>query len=185
MIARDLIKKDFGVDLPIKGGNGNSIDSPVIIEYVIPNDYVGVEYAYLKYLGIGRGIEWKRTKQALIEHNGRSIDKLTIEFPEWENGQKFTVTENYYFDITECFGKDLFSEEEKEFDENATINTIASASEYNLIDTFFNDQADYIKFLVQLKQAARANEEATCMAELTKEDGYYKYMLYWLKDKRG
>lgn len=60
MYIRDSIKNDFGVVLSIKGGTGNSIDDPVIIELVKPiTDYVGAEYAYLKYIGIGRGIDWK------------------------------------------------------------------------------------------------------------------------------
>jgi hypothetical protein len=69
MNIRDLIKNDFDVDLPIKGGTGNSIDDPVLIEWASPiNDYVGTEYAFLKYIGIGRGIEWKKIKQQLTTH---------------------------------------------------------------------------------------------------------------------
>lgn len=109
MTVRELIKLDFGVDLPIKGGNGNSIDNPVIIEYVIPNDYVAVEYDYLNFLCRGRRLpEWKVIKQSLFLNNERKIDQLKFQYPEWENGRKFIVTENYYFDVTECFGKGLF-----------------------------------------------------------------------------
>lgn len=55
-------------------------------------------------------------------------------------------------------------------------------NKYNLIDTFFIDQGDYIEFLVGLKQRIIANDEQTCIAELTKEDGCFIYKLIWLKD---
>ena len=162
--VRELIKKDFGVDLPIKGGNGNSIDNPVIIEYVVPNDYVSVEYAYLKYLCIGRKLpEWKVIKQSLMEHNGRKIDQLKFQYPEWENGQKFTVTENYYFDITECFGKDLFSSkpDENELDEkqetvktkpNSINKKLTYNSTFDEVGWSLRDTLDEIKQKGETKQ---------------------------------
>jgi len=55
-------------------------------------------------------------------------------------------------------------------------------NKYDLIDKFFIDQDDYTKFLIGLKQRVIANDEATCFAELTKEDGCFLYKLTWLKD---
>lgn len=55
-------------------------------------------------------------------------------------------------------------------------------NKYNLIQSFFVDQNDYLKFLVELKQVTIANDEATCFAELTKQDGCYLYKIVWLKD---
>ena len=57
-------------------------------------------------------------------------------------------------------------------------------NKYNLIETFFKDEEDYISFLVGLKERCIANDEATCMAQLKKEDGNYIYLLHWLKDGR-
>lgn len=79
MDIRKLLLDDFGVDLPISGGQGNSIDNPVVIEKTGMNDYVGTEYAILKYLGIGRGLEWKKLQQEYLIHNNRHIDKIKIE----------------------------------------------------------------------------------------------------------
>ncbi len=39
---RKIMKKRFGVDLPISGGMGRSMDNAVIIEPSILNDYVGI-----------------------------------------------------------------------------------------------------------------------------------------------
>jgi hypothetical protein len=43
MTLKDLLKNDFGADLPISGGFGNSIDNPIIIHRNGINDYVGTE----------------------------------------------------------------------------------------------------------------------------------------------
>jgi len=55
-------------------------------------------------------------------------------------------------------------------------------NKYNLIDTFFLDQSDYIKFLVTLKERIIANDEGSCFASLKKEDGHFIYILTWQKD---
>ncbi|MGF7214744.1 hypothetical protein GGR92_000884 [Spirosoma lacussanchae] len=102
MNLRELLIYDFGVDFPIYGGNGNSIDNPIVIERTLINDYVGTEYAILKYLGIGRGIEWKTIGQQLLGHNDKLIDKIKIETKEITPTQIITQVENYYFDISEC-----------------------------------------------------------------------------------
>ncbi len=102
MNLRQLLREDFDIDLPIRGGNGNSIDNPIIIERTEINHYVGTEYTILELLGIGRGIEWKMVSQHLMQHNDRSIDKLKIETVETTETEIITQIENYYFDITEC-----------------------------------------------------------------------------------
>jgi hypothetical protein len=102
---RALLKADFGMDFPISGGAGNSRDSAVVIHYQMPNDYVGVEYGVLRCLGIGRRIEWKVIQQSLIDHNGRKLDQLKVETKEVTDSEIITQIENYYFDVTDCFGR--------------------------------------------------------------------------------
>jgi hypothetical protein len=55
-------------------------------------------------------------------------------------------------------------------------------NKYNLIEEFFNDQEDYISFLLGNSKRILANDEGTCFAELTKEDECYIYKLTWLAD---
>ena len=104
MTLKDLLEQDFGRPLPISGGDGNSIDNPIIIHKTPMNDYVGVEYYILKCLGIGRRIKLKMLGQMLLEHDGKKIDQIKIETEELTETQVITTVENYYFDITECFG---------------------------------------------------------------------------------
>jgi len=68
------------------------------------NNYVGTEYFILECLGIGRGIKWKILEQKLLTHNNKKIDKIKIETKEFTESEIITQIENYYFDITDCFG---------------------------------------------------------------------------------
>jgi len=102
---RAMLKEDFGIDLPISGGTGNSRDRPVVIQYRVPNDYVAVEHTVLRCLGIGRRVKWKLLQQALIEHNGRKLDQMKIETERTTDTQVITQIENYYFDVSECLGR--------------------------------------------------------------------------------
>jgi len=102
MTLKKLLDGDFGVDLPISGGTGNSIDNPIIIHRSTINDYTGTEYFILKCLGIGRKITWKVLNQALQVYNGKKIDKIKIETIQSTENGNITQIENYYFDITEC-----------------------------------------------------------------------------------
>ena len=102
MRIKDLLKRDFGVDLPIKGGNGHSIADAIIIEKQIPNDYVGIEHYMIKLIGIARNIEWKKIQQSLLHIDDRKIDEITIETKQKKDTETLTEIENFYFDITEC-----------------------------------------------------------------------------------
>lgn len=100
---RRQIRIDFGIDLPIKGGNGNSFYNAVIIEKTsVKKDYVETEYDYLKYIGLGRGIDWKILSQEVISKHGKTMDKIKIETTETNKTEIITQVENYYFDISEC-----------------------------------------------------------------------------------
>jgi hypothetical protein len=103
MKLKDLLEKDFKVDLPISGGFGNSIDNAIIIHRDEINDYVGTEYFILKCLGTGRRIEWKILGQELLMIDIKKIDKIKIETKQLTESEIITQIENYYFDITDCF----------------------------------------------------------------------------------
>jgi hypothetical protein len=102
---RERLLKDFGVNLQISGGLGNSLENAVVIQYGVPNDYVSIEYAYLKYLGFGRGIQWRVIQQELVQTDDKTYDKIKIETLQKDGDETIKQIENFYFDITECFGK--------------------------------------------------------------------------------
>jgi hypothetical protein len=104
MNLRELLKKDFGIDFPISGGFGNSRETAITIHRGEPNDYVSVEYGILRCLGMGRRIEWKLLGQMLIKHEGRMMEQMKIETVQLTDDERITQVENYYFDLSECFG---------------------------------------------------------------------------------
>ena len=79
MKLKEMLHTLFDIDLPISGGNSQSIDTPIIIDKDEPSDYVGTQYAVLKYIGLLRGVTCKTVGQLLTLHNGRYIDQIKIE----------------------------------------------------------------------------------------------------------
>jgi hypothetical protein len=106
MTLKEMLSKDFNVDLPISGEFGNSIDNPIIIHKTSLNDYIATEHFILKCIAIGRGIDWKKIGQGLYKHNDKNIDCIKIETTEITELEIITQIENYYFDITECMSFD-------------------------------------------------------------------------------
>jgi len=102
---RYMILRDFGHDLPIRGGSGGSLDDALVIDRVRDSQASDVEYFILDCLGLGRGINWKILEQALLKHEGRWIDKVTIRTEEKTATEIITQVENYYFDVTAFFLK--------------------------------------------------------------------------------
>jgi hypothetical protein len=122
MTLKDLIENDFGIELPISGGFGNSIDNAIIIHRSGINDYVGTEHFILECLGKGRRIKWKILGQELLHHNNKMVDKIKLQTKEVTETELVTQMENYYFDITECFG--INGQNEKTFNEEKTLREI-------------------------------------------------------------
>ena len=122
MTLKELLEVDFEVNLPISGGLGNAIDSPIIIHKREVSDYVGIEHLILKCLGTGRDIKWKILTQSLMEHNNRKIDKIRIETIDDTKVDIITQIEAYYFDITEFISDE--DDEEEKFDEKVVLTKI-------------------------------------------------------------
>lgn len=103
MDIRELLKKSFNEDLPIRGGMGNSLKEAVILEPVGPmNDYVALEYRVMDLISMGRDVSWELQRQELVVNNGRRCDKLIVAVKGINGNPMPLVLENHYFDITEC-----------------------------------------------------------------------------------
>jgi hypothetical protein len=102
---RELINDLFLIDLPIKGGSGESIVDAIILEITEENDYVATEYEVLKFLGYCRSILWKSLGQTLICVDDKKYDCLKIRVSDLMNRNVSDWIEEYYFDITDCFIK--------------------------------------------------------------------------------
>ena len=121
MELKDLLNKDFGVELPISGGFGNSMENSIFIHKADKNDQVEIEHLVLKYLGKGRGIEWEIIEIKTVSFENKKIDKVKIKTKQLTDSEIITQIENFYFDITEFLEK---KEEVKTFDEGETLSKI-------------------------------------------------------------
>ncbi|NWF97039.1 MAG: hypothetical protein HXY34_12930 [Candidatus Thorarchaeota archaeon] len=79
-------------------GSGQSFDDPIQMTEVTNNmEAVSAEYAYLRQRYGTRNVDWKLVCQYLLQHEGRTYDRLDIEL---KGGDKLSI----YFDITPYFG---------------------------------------------------------------------------------
>lgn len=80
------------------GGDGSSVAQAIVIHGATGEaDGVAAEYWYVTALLGKRGTDWQLGTQALLEHGGHQYDLLDIKA---QNGPH-----QFYFDITEYFGK--------------------------------------------------------------------------------
>lgn len=100
---------------------GDSMENAVIIERTMPfNDYVSIENEVVDFIAKGRELHsWNKIKQQLLFENGKTYDNLEVNVVMNQDGKLFQQTENYFFDISECFGseKEIQSEEDKKLAE--------------------------------------------------------------------
>ena len=116
MDIRELLKKSFNEDLPIRGGMGNSLEQAVILESAGPvNDHVALEYRVMDLISMGRDVSWELKRQELIVKNGRQYDKLIVAVKGINGNPLPLVLENHYFDITECMN--MLPDENQQNDE--------------------------------------------------------------------
>lgn len=134
MNLKELLNKDFGIELPISGGFGNSISNSIIIHKTDRNNKVEIEHFVLQCLGKGRGIDWEILEIETSSFGNRKIDKVKIKTKELTESEIITQIENFYFDITEFFekeGKTHFNEVETIAKIKERIIELESVNEFN------------------------------------------------------
>jgi len=86
---------------PFEGGQGTSLEDPIVIAAAAQDDYVASEYRFIKCLCGQRGVRYSHLKQELVRQSGKALDVLTIATMDERTGVK--NEEKYYFEITKCF----------------------------------------------------------------------------------
>ena len=107
MSFKKTIKNKFNVELEILGGDGSSIQNPIVIDQTQQYNYVSLEKKCIDYACRILPLEWVMEKQELIEHEGKSIDVIrigTLSDGDYENNNKQT---SFYFDVTDCIKNSL------------------------------------------------------------------------------
>jgi hypothetical protein len=96
----DLLLRDWGTDLPIRGGYGGSREDPIVITATDADDVATTRLLTLKGLGRGRRIFWRTIAHTLLDDPRPGIEQFKIETARLTDTQIITQTENYYFDVS-------------------------------------------------------------------------------------
>src|SRR6185437_234875 len=94
---KQLLLRDWGTDLPICGGFGQSREDPVIVTATDPLNIAQTEMLVLRGLGRGRGVFWRMLERNLLGPSWPGVEQLKIEVVQLTADQIITTSENYYF----------------------------------------------------------------------------------------
>jgi hypothetical protein len=96
----DLLLRDWGTELPIRGGYGQSREDPIVVTTGDADSTALTQLLTLRGLGRGRGIFWRTITHALLGDQWPGIEQFKIETIELTEKQIVTQTEHYYFDVS-------------------------------------------------------------------------------------
>ena len=99
-MLKELLLRDFGKDLRISGGTGNSVDDPIIIEVKSPHDASWTEMEVASCIYGRLGWHWRAVGRSKQVESGKRIEKLSCEVKYIDDGQLVTETRNFYFDLS-------------------------------------------------------------------------------------
>ncbi len=99
-MLKELLLRDFGKDLKISGGTGNSVDDPIIIEVESPHDASWIEMEVASCIYVRLGWHWRAVERTKLEEGGKHIEKLSCEVKYIEGDQLVTETRNLYVDLS-------------------------------------------------------------------------------------
>jgi len=97
---RDMLKRDFGLELNISGGGGQSRDDPIVVLDSNRVDAAKTEMDVLRGLGIERGMLWTTLARTPVQHNGALFEQIKIGTKLVTQSVIITQRENYYFDVS-------------------------------------------------------------------------------------
>lgn len=100
MDLRTFLERDFGSQLEIAGGYGQSQGDPIIVLNSNPIDASVTEMHVLRAIGKGRGMLWRTIARTSVEDSQRSLERIQIETMEVTESEVITQRENYYFDVS-------------------------------------------------------------------------------------
>ncbi len=99
-MLRELLKSDFGKDLKISGGTGNSLGDLIILEPQSDYDASWTEMEVAKCVYSRLGWHWRAIGRSKIEETGKHVEKLSCEVKYTEGDQIVTEKRNFYFDLS-------------------------------------------------------------------------------------
>ena len=95
-----MLKDDFGKDLLISGGNGNSLGDPIILESSTAHDASWTEMEVTRCIYSQLKWHWKLIDRVPVKNEGMSIEKFSCEVKHAEGEEVITEKRNFYFDVS-------------------------------------------------------------------------------------
>lgn len=99
-MIRELIKADFGIDLPIRGDTTSDRNDPMVIETEVPEHASRVQMDFARCVYRRLDTHWRTLAKEKVIIAGRPIEKLTHELKFAEGNQVTTSTVAQYFDVS-------------------------------------------------------------------------------------
>ncbi len=100
MNLKSMLHRDFGLDLMITGGFGQSPDAPIVVTAKSYEDAALTEVLVLRGIGKGRGILWRILEKTIQKQENSWLEKVKIETKQVTEEEVITQRENYYFTVS-------------------------------------------------------------------------------------
>jgi CRISPR/Cas system-associated endoribonuclease Cas2 len=97
MDIQDFIQKKCGLILPIKGGDGQSKETAVILTLKSSYFLIQVQNDFISCI-LNNG-KWRKISQSLIKDDKKTFDKITIF--HIDNNEHESIL-SFWFDVCEC-----------------------------------------------------------------------------------
>ena len=103
MKLKELLLKDFNIDLPISGSFGQSKDSPIVILTDNQEEASLTQYQILKCIYSVSEFTWRQTERSYIDSSAGLIEKVSSDVKyinKDDESQIITEKRNFYFDLS-------------------------------------------------------------------------------------
>jgi hypothetical protein len=100
MNLKDMLARDFGLNINISGGSGRNYSDPIVILDTNSYQALDTQMKLLLGLGMGRAIYWRVLERSTQQSGDCVIEKIEIETKELTESEIITQQEVYYFDVS-------------------------------------------------------------------------------------
>lgn len=105
MTLKDEVKASQGIDLPVSGGDGCSLEDAIVVHYDKNCTVYWVEERIQDYLYGRYCLDQHLVRQELLSKGGRIYDHYICDCDYRSDIPPGTDLSDLYFDITECWNK--------------------------------------------------------------------------------
>ena len=97
---REVIKEEYGVDLPISGGVGLSQDDPVVINTSNQLDASNIQWRVIQSANQSLKRAWLISNKLIFKDGDKLIEKVTTNVNYYQDKKPMRVVWDFYFDIS-------------------------------------------------------------------------------------